>query len=157
MKSIDTRRRRTNWTSCAPSSAAIELMRRWAGRRQTDVSRPRTMQHSKLQKWRLHALVIASSALDTTGFLSTWLSSQLAKLRTRTVITSTGADGSGMWLIYDDAFVATETEALAATSQADEVRFTSAEAQFELGSWVRAVRWRDPDVGTPWKAIMISG
>jgi hypothetical protein len=41
------------------------------------------------------ALVIASSALDTTGFLSTWLSSRLAKLRTPIVITSTGAGGSG--------------------------------------------------------------
>jgi hypothetical protein len=78
------------------------------------------MQHFKLQKWRLLALVIASSPLDTTGFLSTWLSSRLAKAadpysdyfdrcrRKRNVID------------YDDAFVASETEAKEIVTKAKE-------------------------------------
>jgi predicted nucleotidyltransferase len=77
-----TKRRKRNWTNCVPSSVATSLMHRWTERRRTDASRRRTMQHFRLQKWRLHALVTASSALDTTGFLSTWLSSRLAKART---------------------------------------------------------------------------
>jgi len=43
---------------------------------------------------RLHVLAIASLPLDTTGFLSTWLSSRLAKLWTRSVIISTDAGES---------------------------------------------------------------
>jgi hypothetical protein len=53
------------------------------------------MLHSKPQKWRLHVLAIGSSALDTTGFLSMWLSSRLEKRQTRTVIISTDAGGNG--------------------------------------------------------------
>ena len=49
----------------------------------------------KPQKWRLHVLAIGSSALDTTGFLSMWLSSRLEKRQTRTVIISTDAGGNG--------------------------------------------------------------
>ena len=94
-----------------PSSVATSLMHRWTERRRTDASRRRTMQHFRLQKWRLHALVTASSALDTTGFLSTWLSSRLAKARTRTAITSTDAGEKRNVIDYDDAFVATKTEA----------------------------------------------
>jgi hypothetical protein len=65
------------------------------GARPTDVSRPPTMEHFKLQKWQLHVLAIVSSAPDTTEFLSTWLSSRLGKLRARTVIISTDASESG--------------------------------------------------------------
>ena len=40
-------------------------------------------------------LAIASSVLDTIGFLLTWLSSRLANPQTLTVITSTDAGASG--------------------------------------------------------------
>jgi len=42
-------------------------MHRWTERLLIDDSRPLTMPHFRLQKWRLHALAIASSALDTTA------------------------------------------------------------------------------------------
>lgn len=69
------------------------------------------MQPSKPQKWRSHVLAIASSALDTANFLLTCLSSRLENLRIRTAITSTDAGERRNVIDYDDAFVATETEA----------------------------------------------
>jgi hypothetical protein len=50
----------------------------------------------KRQKWRLRVQVTASLPLGTTGFLLKLLSLRLAKLPTRTAITSTDAGESGM-------------------------------------------------------------
>ena len=62
-------------------------------------------------KMALHVLAIASSALDTANFLLTCLSSRLENLRIRTAISSTDAGERRNVIDYDDAFVATETEA----------------------------------------------
>jgi len=63
-----------------------DLILRWTERRQTDASPLPTMRRRlRLQKRQLHVPAIVWPALGTTEFLSTWLSSRMAKLRIRSV------------------------------------------------------------------------
>jgi hypothetical protein len=90
------------------------------GPQQTDVSLPPTMQHSKLQKWRLRAPVMASSGAGHHRISFDVVKLAIGKAadphsdyfdkcrRKRNVID------------YDDAFVATETEAREILTKAKE-------------------------------------